>query len=500
MALLHLVSSVGHPELGLSSSSCEERAHPTRARGAHRSPVFAPEVVIGFFQATPQNRGPFPYRQQPPQYFEENSALATEVYVPGADYMVLLRREVEAGRGHRFEALLTCSHGAFEERGVHGTGWHGTRSGPKTVACDGRRTYSTRIEVMDHLFLWTAPEQLLNVTFNATISLGEYDAFLLAPTLSVAADLDACGVGATKSSDGSGDGGASPAAEAVCPPPPAPPPAPNASSSANDSAVAEEPALQLEEYHHRRGGFDWLTLLHAWLAVVAFAVAFPLSAATARYARPPAESLLSGAGAGGDCATARRKHWFALHRGAAWVGAACAALSLLLILLRKLQSGHPHLRSLHAQVGLAAIVLAFVQPVVALMRPAKTAGGGGGGGGDGGGGISGGRGGSIDRRALWRASHIACALGLLGAGVYASVTGVQKAAPHGIDGAARYEAALTLWLGAVAVAIVAGEAWRLQGSLRRWLGRAARISSSSRAGAKQMSDSNELSGAASEPL
>ena len=67
--------------------------------------------------------------------------------------------------------------------------------------------------------------------------------------------------------------------------------------------------------------------------------------------------------------------------------------------------------------------------------------------------------------------------------------------------AATYEAALTLWLAAVAVAIAAGEAWRLQGSLRRWLGRAARISSSSRAGAKQMSDSNELSGAVTnEPL
>ena len=458
----------GHPDLGHMYRRCDAAAHPARAYGAHKSPVDDDRVQITLFHATQANRGPFKLGAQPSNWADMNAAQAVphSLFAEGAEHIVRISRPVEQpppldGCSY-FDVVLTVSHGSFEDRGKWQTGPHGPEP---TTTCAGRHVVSVRKDVSEQLFLWRAPHHYgapaatntssetternaskvaadapvsrSNVTFNVTIACGEDGPFRRAPMLVVAPGAAA---------NGSGDG----TTPAVW------------SGSDGDAALAS-----LEDQFHQDGGFDLLSLLHGWLAVAAFALLFPLSAGCARYAKPPQPARAPAAGdprfpsvvgwserwcdrLGGS--------WLALHRGFALAGAACVPVSLALMEVHKVIGGHGHFHSWHARIGLGAVLLGLLQPLLGIGRPPKPQ-----------------PGESGLRRRMWRAAHVACAAGLLGAGTFAAVTGVQKAAPHGVVGAGTYEALLYAWLCGCAVMALALEHWRWRRGSRSREGGAASV-------------------------
>ena len=120
---------------------------------------------------------------------------------------------------------------------------------------------------------------------------------------------------------------------------------------------------------------------------------------------------------------------------------ALALASFALIEVHKVAGGHGHLHSWHARLGVGAFGAAVVQPIMGWRRPGKQA----------------------WIRPAWLWAHRLCGIGMLGAGIFATVTGVLKAASHGEENAAQLEA--MLWaalavLGAIAVPL---ELWRWRG-------------------------------------
>ena len=335
------------------------------------------------------------------------------------------------GMCRQTEVVLTVSHGEFEDRGKLGIGTHGREV---SATCQGRHVVSMRKDVREHLFLWRAPSLLTSdsigssngtaalssgtsVTFNATLACHEYGAFRRAPMLSVTAG--AALPDSNRSSCQTHEG-----------------------TSAEHGGGSEHAVLTTDvPPPHSHGGFDALTLLHAWLAAAAFAVFFPFSAGFARYAKPPPQT--GGQSAWSSwCINRIGDSWFKLHRAAALFGAACASVSLLLMLVHKFAGGHSHLQSWHAKLGLAAFILAVVQPILGILRPPK------------------GPGTNQCRRRAWYVAHVVCAGSLLGAGTFAVVTGVQKAKPHDVAGAEVYESMLYVWLAALCAAALLFEIMR----------------------------------------
>ena len=98
---------------------------------------------------------------------------------------------------------------------------------------------------------------------------------------------------------------------------------------------------------------DTVHLVHGALMFAAFGLLMPAGAMVARFAK-----TLSTA-------------WFTVHRGVQVVAVVVAAAGLGLIIYKTNQQGLPHFDNTHARVGLAAACMAFVQPVVAWLRPGK---------------------------------------------------------------------------------------------------------------------------------
>ena len=165
------------------------------------------------------------------------------------------------GMCRQTEVVLTVSHGEFEDRGKLGIGTHGREV---SATCQGRHVVSMRKDVREHLFLWRAPSLLASdsigssngtaamssgtsVTFNVTLACHEYGAFRRAPMLSVTAG--AALPDSNRSSCQTHEG-----------------------TSAEHDGGSEHAVLTTDVPLPRSyGGFDALTLLHAWLAAAAFA-------------------------------------------------------------------------------------------------------------------------------------------------------------------------------------------------------------------------------------
>ena len=391
--------------------SCGAAAHPCDSfSGAHGRPVLDTDVRMALFEATDTNRGP--HAQISPTWTSDNAefALPDASFRPGRAHVLVI------SGARDFQALVTVTSGFFEDFGRYNTGL--TSRGWPAVGCDGQRVVSVRGDrALAHTYVWHAPNassstaardggSASGITFDATVAYGETDRLRRAPTLAVFASAAKQTV----------ELNATPAIACL--------------GAVDGGALPHEGTTPPTRVHR---GFDALTCGHAWLAVAAFVVAFPLSALSGRHKRPAAARATSPAAAPPPA-------WLSVHKAAALLGCACALTSLALMEAHKVQLGFAHLHSWHAKVGAAAYALAVAQPLLGAVRPAKGA----------------------RWRAPWLLAHRAAAAALLGAGTYAAVTGVQKVGAHGVDGARGYEAAVYAALIGLAAwaAVLEARGWR----------------------------------------
>ena len=258
---------------------------------------------------------------------------------------------------------------------------------------------------------------------------------------------------------------------------PSPPPAPREHrhhTASSDALVVGGAGDHGDVYGH----FDAATVAHAWCGLVGFVLFFPLTAAAARYARPQGAAappcgktvakqarLLLPAPQPSPLPTPRAapracplltpstlaSQWLRMHRAVGWAGALCVLLGGVCIEVHKFEGRHEHFKSYHALAGIAAYALALMQPLLAHARPPAA-------------GVNAPQ---RARRRAWRASHLLSALLILGLGVYACVSGVDKTVSHQLQGAEAYPALLCYWLALLGAAAAALELWRCRGRFRR---------------------------------
>ena len=416
MLVLLLQMVAAHPDLGLSDWNCGQRAHPSKSAGCHRTPFVDPSVRISLYMATGDSIGPYGDGQLGATWACEHAhlALAPSTYVPGADHLVLLEAAAT------FEARITATAGRFAEFGRSNTGalvtiWKG-------VGCAGQRAVSIREDgAHRHIYRWSAPDTNGTgatplVAFDATIAFDECSAFSRAPTLTVSASSVRSHV--------------------------------TNMTSAMMASCAAAPAPAEAHPHHHHHGFGERTVWHGWLSVVAWVLVFPLAAVVARYGKH--DAALNGGGGSlhaASPAAARLsswlQHWFNAHRLLGWMGCALAVTGLLLMEVHKVVGNHPHLQTSHAKAGAAAYALACAQPMLAVWRPGK----------------------GTQLRSAWLWGHRLGAAATLACGLFAAITGVQKAATHGIERAALLEAALTtaLVLWGICALVLEARHWRAAG-------------------------------------
>lgn len=366
LLVAHLVAA--HPHL-LSARLCGEAAHPTRREAAHDAPIEDADISFHLVRATAANTRFYGDGAQPTtsELVTQHASLALSdgAYLQGARHLLRL----SCGRQRTCQALVTASHGYFEDRGWHNDGRTG---GPGTYAsavhCDGRRASNAAKGVSDQLFVWRAPSDAAVVRFDATVSTGEYSRFLRALPLVANATLPEW-FGEVAPDDG---GGA------------------DAGHAARPSGTTSGDG---------RLDLKW----HGWLGGLAFAVFFPLAAASARY-RVDAQRK---ARAGGYFAYACT--WLNLHMALNTLGCMLACGCLGVIEAHKMLGGHPHLMSAHSQWGLAAIAISIAQPITGVFRPAASHG---------------------RVRTAWRVGHVCTGYGLILAGLVATALGIDKGKTH----------------------------------------------------------------------
>ena len=403
-----IISLLAHPNLHLSH--CGLAAHPTTQHGDHSAPQgLDNNIQFTIYAATQENHGPLPppYRMADghthvadvTQWQSDNAgfALPPGSFMPGAAHHVLVHAP------QNFEALVTVSDGSFDDYGRYNTG--DSVSDFPGVGCAGQRVISIRNDYIHyHLYLWRAPSVGSSAAFDATIAYESTDPFRRSPMLTLVADSSLASYFSVHSDDdGSSNGGG------IWVPPP--------QNLTNGQQSGESGG---------GGGFEWKTVAHAWLSVVAFVLAFPLSAFSGRHQwlLPKREDAAEST----KRSSSRRSRllpscvwWLNAHRFLGWLGCACALSSFLLIEVHKVMGGHGHLHSWHSRIGVGAFGFALLQPLLGTIRPPKT---------------------RTSRRTPWLWAHRLCGLCLIGAGTYAVITGVQKCAPHDVFNAGMYETLL----------------------------------------------------------
>jgi len=136
--------------------------------------------------------------------------------------------------------------------------------------------------------------------------------------------------------------------------------------------------------------------IHAVFGVAAFGLVFPLTAAVSRFRGRDQKPRL------GCCS-----EWLRQHQMLGFAGCAFALASLALVEVHKFRGSHSHLVTLHSRWGAAAILMAVLQVLSGLLRPANSAP-------------------PSEVRHYWRVGHTTTGMVVIIAGCTTSVLGLQK--------------------------------------------------------------------------